>query len=481
MKLKLLPLIFFLAACTSNTQTPAPPPTEPKPVPSEPPTQPPPTAQEIPVYNGCPRPNLTGKTWYVDPAKGSMDGDGSAAKPWRTLQEVFSSNLIETRKPKAYPFDGTGELVAKNPEGPIKPGDTILLMSGDHGSVSEFDYFNAEFIKIAAAPGETPKLKSFTIEGGSKWVIEGLTFVGKSKYALGVMNHSYHGPGSSGLYINNTVMTQEDVSSWTADDWTNNSIFVGIQVSTCSTAYRNKVKNIRFGINAGSMAIVQENEVNHFSADAFRLLGSHVIARKNIVLESYNADANHDDGFQSWTKNEDVITDHVLDGNMIIASTDPNRPFQPSLQGIFYRGHFENLVVQNNVIIGTNWQGIGILGVKNALVFNNTVVSQNPDHHIWIKVANADDGTPSTGVMRNNISNKILPAAGVTADHNLEIPLLSADPFVLFDNALKKYDLHLKAGSVAINGGSPDGAPLIDIEGNKRDGTPDIGAYEVLN
>jgi hypothetical protein len=39
-------------------------------------------------------------------------------------------------------------------------------------------------------------------------------------------------------------------------------------------------------------------------------------------------------------------------------------------------------------------------------------------------------------------------------------------------------DLHLQAGSPAVDAGSAEGAPSEDAEGRPRGGVPDIGAYE---
>jgi hypothetical protein len=51
--------------------------------------------------------------------------------------------------------------------------------------------------------------------------------------------------------------------------------------------------------------------------------------------------------------------------------------------------------------------------------------------------------------------------------------LIGVDP--LFVSA---QDLHLQAGSPAINAGTAGGAPTIDIDNGQRDKSPDIGAYE---
>jgi len=46
------------------------------------------------------------------------------------------------------------------------------------------------------------------------------------------------------------------------------------------------------------------------------------------------------------------------------------------------------------------------------------------------------------------------------------------------DDPMLDADYYLQPGSPCIDAGTPDGAPDYDIEGNPRDATPDIGAYE---
>ena len=65
------------------------------------------------------------QTFYVDPENGSMNNDGSAAAPWRTLAEVVASKLVR-----------------------IKGGDTILLRSGYHGEVQLSGAYNDEVVTV---------------------------------------------------------------------------------------------------------------------------------------------------------------------------------------------------------------------------------------------------------------------------------------------------------------------------------------------
>jgi hypothetical protein len=53
---------------------------------------------------------------------------------------------------------------------------------------------------------------------------------------------------------------------------------------------------------------------------------------------------------------------------------------------------------------------------------------------------------------------------------------LATDP--LFVSGWPDADLHLQAGSLAIDAGSAEGAPADDVAGHPRDAQPDLGAYE---
>ena len=109
---------------------------------------------------------LQAAVFYVDPEKGNIDNDGSAARPWRTIQEVFEHNLIRTR-------DSAGR--SKNPNAPVKAGDTILLRSGYHGEIYCRGAYNDDYITIAAEKGHTPKIRRIFFSTARKWIIRGLT------------------------------------------------------------------------------------------------------------------------------------------------------------------------------------------------------------------------------------------------------------------------------------------------------------------
>ena len=112
------------------------------------------------------------------------------------------------------------------------------------------------------------------------------------------------------------------------------------------------------------------------------------------------------------------------------------------------------------------------------MIVNNTALggsemgalpkTQDPDgwpEHSWLMVEG------SNNVVRNNLVTSDLSGG----DHNLEVAVGGLDT-VFADWA--GLDLHLAAGSPAIDAGSWDEAPEDDLDGQARSGQPDVGAYE---
>jgi hypothetical protein len=74
--------------------------------------------------------------FYVDPANGDINNDGSISSPWSTLQEVFENDLIETNACSPLPCPDTQTYIQKNSGAPVKAGDTLILLDGFHGELT---------------------------------------------------------------------------------------------------------------------------------------------------------------------------------------------------------------------------------------------------------------------------------------------------------------------------------------------------------
>jgi len=429
--------------------------------------------------------------FYVDPVNGSSAGDGSAGRPWRTIQEVIDAGLVESRKWTQLPYTPESKLVPRNSGAPVRAGDTIRLRSGFHGDLLITGHYNTGPITLAAEEGHTPHLSSMRIRASSNWTIRGLTVSAElgETYKRGTLidldSHGWHGPVHDIVVEQCAIRSVADSSTWTADDW-NRLACNGIQVDgTRMTIRDNRLLNVNFGISVGaSHSLVAGNLVENFAGDGLRGLGDYCTFEYNIVKNCYDVNANHDDGFQSWSTGPGgvgtgEVVGIVLRGNTIINYDDPNQPHRGTLQGIgCFDGTFVDWVIENNVIITDHWHGITLGGARNCLVINNTVLDRNDSRPgpPWICVDRHKNGTlPVDCVVRNNLATAFTSAVSVLQDSNLKI----MNPASLFQDAAR-FDLHLLPGSPAIDAGSSVNAPKLDRDRIPRpqgDGI-DIGAYE---
>lgn len=428
-------------------------------------------------------PRLHAATFYVDPATGDMSNDGSAAHPWRTLAEVFSAGLIASKNSSGNPV---------NPGAPVTGGDTILLRSGYHGEVDRSDYMNDTRITVAAEGGHTPELRRLELNDFRNWTFSGLAISTELSPSFARVTLVELRGSTSNVTIQNChIYSVDDVAGFSVSDWLNRT-GNGISIrSSCHdvTLFDNTVRNVDHGILlSGTDLLARGNQVINFRGDGMRALNHNQTIEYNTIKNCYDVDDNHDDGIQCYktgTVSGDILN-MVVRGNVIINAEDPNQPLKGTLQGMgFFDGNHINFLIENNLVITDHWHGITILGAENSTIINNTVVnprwlSGQSNLRTWIQIGANKDGTLATGcVIRNNIAHNFLTGGnvGLAYDHNLTVDASSvAGVFVDWQNR----DFHLKAGSPAIDAGSPVGAPAIDIEGLGRPTgfAWDIGAYE---
>jgi parallel beta-helix repeat protein len=415
--------------------------------------------------------NPSGHTYYVDPAKGSASGDGSAAAPWHTIQEVVQAGLLGSK---------------------VKAGDLVLLRSGYHGELVVSGGTYAAPITIAADSGQTPKVRRVQASGVTGLVLRGLSISPSHAPAYATLTMVNVQSSSSNVTLENCqLFSVADASAWTANDWIDVASS-GIQVSGKAVTIRNNtVKNVRFGISVdGQNALIDGNTVDSFSADGMRGLGDNGTFQYNTVKNCYvdgDLDSNHDDGFQSWSNGPSgvgtgEVKGIVLRGNIFINFENPSQPFRATMQGIgCFDGFFTDWVVENNVVITNHWHGISLYGAKNSRVVNNTVIdndntSPGPP---WIMVTAHKDGRPSDNVVvRNNLATDYdVSGTNITQDHNVTLTSSTLAAYFVNPNA---FNLHLKVGSPAIDAGSATLAPSLDRDrvARPQGASFDLGAYE---
>lgn len=409
--------------------------------------------------------------YFCDPVNGSMKNDGlSKSTAWPGLESVISKKE----------FSGS---------------DIIYLMSGNHGN-PVISIRNQKDVTITKLSNEEPVIHTLIFSGASHWRIDSLTISSegvrvpfdpplehpvypiKNNSLIQIINNS------SNITINASFIASTDNSlEWTKDDW-NYKAWNGIYNDQNSDVIiRNcHIKNINFGIeNTGSCInnIYEYNTIENFNGDGMRGHGTNTLIQYNTVMNAYDTNGNHDDLLQAFQADQVGL---VVRGNKLIAYTDPAQPYKSVCQGIgFFDGTYHDFIIENNIIATNHWHGITLLGAENCKVVNNTVVDldNNDDPVPWIMIANHKNGTPSSNcIIRNNICPNIRNGEGVTADHNELIPFSEYDNyFVDFDSL----DLHLKESAPAVDKGSADHVPDIDLDKKMRPQAEgfDLGAYEL--
>jgi hypothetical protein len=432
----------------------------------------------------------SGTLFYIDPIHGDPANDGSADHPWRTLAEVLEAGLIQTQAYADLPYTGDNPLEIKNPGAPVTAGDTLVLLSGFHGAVELRGAYNESTITIQAAEGHTPTLSAISLTSVSNWHLKGLSVspstapTYEKQTLFSVVSHGWHGPSHHITIEDCRLYSVEDSEGWDADDWNDLAASCISMNGDHMTARGNLCRNIDFGITiSGNYGAVVANTIENFAGDGMRGLGNDLLFESNLVKNCYDVNANHDDGFQSWSINDDPPRERVtLRANTIINFEGADYLLRGSLQGIgCFDGPYIDWVVENNLVITDHWHGISLYGAVNSRIVNNTVVDADDDPESpgppWIMFHDHKDGTPSSGcLIRNNIAATISTSGDTVADHNYR---LEEGDTLFQDPADFDYHLRADAGAV-IDAGSADQAPTTD-----KDGTPrpqgagiDLGCYE---
>lgn len=473
-------------------------------------------AAELFVAQGCDLPKEPGggHKFYIDPVHGGMSNDGSEQHPWRTLAEVLapSSHLISSFAYVNYAKGGR-DLQPVNPQGPVKAGDTLVLMSGDHGDVDLRQYENRDFVYVVAGKDQTPVISKMLVLASSHWYFKGLKFQGlrpeKNLYGamLEVGYSDYFGPTDNIIFAFDSFSTQDNIASWADVDWVNKPYSAAFQTkSRCTTLFSNHFFNVRNAVMfSGDNSVAASNLIENMGNDGFDLTASNLTISHNVIRNGHHTPAEplHADGIQGWSLKGKTNRNVRIEGNFI---TDLDQSDNSYMQGIsIFDGKWDGVEIVNNVVVTNIWHGIALYGVDNAKVINNTVLASRPEKFLtWIMVHPAKDKTPSKHVVvRNNIASQIsVGGFDVEADHNIalgrihRLELRNIEPtavkatfsfnfenvppdsiFRNFDVGRGILDLNLAPKSPALKAGSAEGAPAVDVTGRQRIAPLDIGAY----
>jgi hypothetical protein len=355
-----------------------------------------------------------GATFYCDPVAGNPQGDGSAARPWGSLERLLADRRIRIT-------DDQGQTA--NPDAPVGPGDTVLLRSGWHGVIRIPSGYNAQTITLAAEPGQTPQVGWVEIGAACNWTLRGLTVspslapaplehVPKGLVTLG----ERAGAGSNLVVESCFIFSALDTSAWNAQEWITKpagGIMLG-RNGRGHVARDNDVLNTRFGISLCAPDCVAEgNLVERFSGDGIRVTRSGQQARlnviKNIFVSASDGDDNHDDGIQAFPFNnmKEPVCDVTISENVILACEDDALPFRAPMQGIgCFDGPLVRFQVTGNVVCVNTWHGLSLYDAQGCVISNNVVYSRwSNREQPWIMLGTKKKQVQANRVTGNHAKN----------------------------------------------------------------------------
>jgi parallel beta-helix repeat protein len=416
--------------------------------------------------------------YYVDPLTGSMSNPGTAAKPWRTLEEVFAAHKT------------------------FAPGDHIYLRRGYHGGPI-ITGSNAAMVTILAEPGHSPIMKWVKFSGAKNWTLQDVFIDPEAAPADGQGTLiEFLATSTDNVVRNVGAYSTQDPYGWRADEgaWLAKQK-TGMDIKSGGN---NRIDGVHFlnvgnGMIVGSSGnVIEHTTLENFTRDGWVPLASNNTWQYDVVMNAIMTDHTisifsksperlHRDMVQTWNG---AKTGMVFRGNVMIAAADPTLPVagnEPTATGYIdkripvfagWDGPFTDYTFENNVIFTDHQAGIWLNNATRCRVVNNTVISiVGPVSSGFpaIKILGASSGN----LVYNNIANGFdMPASALAGSgSNLAAPSY-ATTFLAPMQPMA--DARLKStATAAIDDANGAHAPSLDADGNPRSATAgDIGAYE---
>ena len=352
-----------------------------------------------------------GAVYYSDPSAGKA-GDGSAGSPWPRLADLAKGGGLSS----------------------LRPGDTLLLRSGNHGEV-KLSGDNSEAITIAAEPGQNPQLGRLEVTG-SKWLVKGLTIspsFAAAPYKGSIVTLAESGQGSEIVLEDCFIYTVLDASKWTAADWMNaNSGVLAGRHGRQLTGRNNYILNTRFAASLCSPdSLFEGNVITNFSGDGIRITRDGITAQYNTVRNAYvseaDGDRNHDDLIQCFLFNAGTgtVRNVTVRGNILIGNEDPAQPLRNGPQGVgFFDGPLVGFTVEKNVLLLNHYHGISLYDAVNCKILDNAVKAiSDQKMKPWVMLNTKNKGGSSGNTVQNNMADSFNLKAdpSVTAGNNVPI------------------------------------------------------------
>lgn len=302
---------------------------------------------------------LPAADYLSDPAVAD-GGNGSKASPWPSLERCIAAGYVQR----------------------LKPGDTLYLLGGYHGTATLSGH-NEDFITIAGAPGQDVRLSRLSIDNASKWHIRDLRLSPSfgEPYKGTILGFCDRSENSGQIIIDGCeVFGVDDHRTLDFNGWMaiNSGIAMGRHAK--GSIVRNcYIRNTRFALNLSAFdGVAEGNIIENFSADGIRMTRDGQRAEYNVIKGAFatdgEGDKNHDDAIQCFLhhKGTGTMRNLTINHNILLGHEPGVEPHAANNQGIgLFDGPLVNFHIEGNVVMVSHWHGVSVYDGQGCTIINN--------------------------------------------------------------------------------------------------------------
>lgn len=368
-----------------------------------------------------------GRVFHIDPTRGSADGDGSAARPWRSLDQIAAQGLIgdETRAPRlvdralARVRGGRTEPpMHTNDAAVVRGGDTILLASGNYGPLRLSGLANRAPITIAAAPGATAHFDNIAVHDLVNFTFSNIVVAPQQRPQADYLVTSRPAPDvrpSYNLRFTGLAIDGAGSIARTAPaDWAKTSANGVMLFGECIDLQDSTVadSHIAVVVYRSHRIRVEGNEIRDFSVDGIDFSGNDIAIRNNVIRDHWpTGDGLHPDCMQGQSA-PDLPTFGPVEITGNICLSDTSARHSRYWQGInIFDGRWNDVRISCNFVRPTVAHAIALYGVDNARITRNIVAGWPGPILPWIVAMPSKEGRhPTANVITGNSAPAYLNA-----------------------------------------------------------------------
>jgi hypothetical protein len=264
-------------------------------------------------------------------------------------------------------------------------GDTIYLAAGTYSglAIKSLSFANAVTI-TSANPSHQAVLTNFDITG-----VQGLSFSKLEFVATGTSSTAFNVSNSQYLSFDQ-INFHGSLDHNPQDDGQGLGILSSSHIGISNSEFQQFYRAILFG-NSTDISVFSNNIHDLRTTGIVGAGVSNIQVLGNHISNIYPMPGDHPDAIQFFTSGTSVASHDITISNNVIS-----RGSGDGTQGIFLRDqvgnlHFNNVTIYDNIVVGTGYGGIYVVGARNLQIGSNELISTpGKVQNTWILVQNSD-------------------------------------------------------------------------------------------